>query len=47
MGCSSIVIIIGYDPWGRPGGGAPITSENGQIMTTVRGNFSHRKEVWL
>jgi len=34
-----------FDPWGRPGGGAPITNENGKVVTTTQQHFNDKKEV--
>jgi len=34
-----------FDPWGRPGGGAPITNENGKVVTATQQHFNGKKEV--
>ncbi|XP_065885135.1 uncharacterized protein [Dysidea avara] len=33
-----------FDPWGRPGGGAPITNENGKVVTASQQHFNGKKE---
>ena len=34
----------GYDPWGKPGGGAPSTSTSGHVIAAVYGNFEGKKK---
>ena len=32
-----------FDPWGRPGGGAPITNESGKVVTATQQHFRSKK----
>ena len=36
-----------FDPWGRPGAGAPITNNSGQVVTTTQNHFNDKKQVNL
>ena len=34
-----------FDPWGRPGAGAPIKNNSGQVVTTTQNHFNDKKQV--
>ena len=34
-----------FDPWGRPGAGAPIKNDNGQVVTATQNHFNDKKQV--
>lgn len=34
-----------FDPWGRPGAGAPIKNDNGQVVATTQNHFNDKKQV--
>lgn len=34
-----------FDPWGRPGAGAPIKNSSGQVVTTTQNHFNDKKQV--
>ena len=36
--------VIGYDPWGKPGGGAPLMNDDGKKIANIFGNFGGRKD---
>ena len=36
--------VIDYDPWGKPGGGAPLMSDDGKKIANIFGNFGGRKD---
>ena len=36
-----------FNPWGRPGAGAPITNNSGQVVTTTQNHFNDKKQVNL
>ena len=36
-----------FDPWGRPGAGAPITNNSGQVVTITQNHFNDKKQVNL
>ena len=34
-----------FDPWGRPGAGAPIKNNSGQIVAATQNHFNDKKQV--
>ena len=34
-----------FDPWGRPGAGAPLRNNDGQVVTATQNHFNDKKQV--
>lgn len=34
-----------FDPWGRPGAGAPLKNNSGQVVTATQNHFNDKKQV--
>ena len=37
-------LFVVYDPWGKPGGGAPLKTNSGKVVVEVFGNFENKKK---
>ena len=37
-------LFVVYDPWGKPGGGAPLKTNSGKVVVGVFGNFENKKK---